>query len=423
MSVTSTNYSGENNTFLTPDVIAREALMILEGDIVAPQVMSTSAAADFTGSKVGDTIRVRRPAFFGVDDYSRTAGGSETIKVQDANETSVDLKIEHHFDVSFEVSSKELTLSVDDFNGRLLQPAMSALAQKIDKYALSKIGDLGGFAFSTDYGSPDSLADMAAIVEKLNKQKVPQRNRKMIVSPAMQTQIYTITNFVQANLSGDATSPVKEAALGRFMGMDMMMALELPTHTAGAYVTAGTDMAVAINNSGGYTEGTTTINLDGADGSGTRALAIGDTLQITYADGIVRDHKVTTATASGSGAFASVGISPGLYGVDAAAVDQGSPAVVANDAVVTIVGGSGSVASYTVGGAFVPEAFQLIFVPQPAPMGPGTSAATVSYNGMSLRVLQTFDHVKKRDLISVDAMVGCAAVDARLGSRIASTDG
>ena len=125
-------------------VIAREALMILEGDIVAPQVMSTSAAADFTGSKVGDTIRVRRPAFFGVDDYSRTAGGSEAIKVQDANETSVDLKIEHHFDVSFEVSSKELTLSVDDFNGRLLQPAMSALAQKIDKYALSKIGDLGG---------------------------------------------------------------------------------------------------------------------------------------------------------------------------------------------------------------------------------------------------------------------------------------
>jgi hypothetical protein len=56
-------------------------------------------------------------------------------------------------------------------------------------------------------------------------------------------------------------------------------------------------------------------------------------------------------------------------------------------------------------------------------MGPGTSAATVSYNGMSLRVLQTFDHVKKRDLISVDAMVGCAAVDARLGARIASTDG
>jgi hypothetical protein len=426
MSVTSTNYSGENNTFLTPDVIAREALMILEGDIVAPQVMSTSAAADFTGSKVGDTIRVRRPAFFGVDDYSRTAGGSEAIKVQDANETSVDLKIEHHFDVSFEVSSKELTLSVDDFNGRLLQPAMSALAQKIDKYALSKIGDLGGFAFSTDYGSPDSLADMAAIVEKLNKQKVPQRNRKMIVSPAMQTQIYTITNFVQANLSGDATSPVKEAALGRFMGMDMMMALELPTHTAGAYVTAGTDMAVAINQGSspaGYTEGTTTINLDGGDGSGTRALAIGDTLQITYADGIVRDHKVTTATASGSGAFASVGISPGLYGVDAAAVDQGSPAVVANDAVVTIVGGSGSVSSYTLGGAFVPEAFQLIFVPQPAPMGPGTSAATVSYNGMSLRVLQTFDHVKKRDLISVDAMVGCAAVDARLGARIASTDG
>ena len=46
---------GINNTFLTPDVIAREALLILENNIVAPQVMSTSATAEYTGAKVGDT--------------------------------------------------------------------------------------------------------------------------------------------------------------------------------------------------------------------------------------------------------------------------------------------------------------------------------------------------------------------------------
>lgn len=421
MSVTSTNYSGEQNTFITPDIVAREALMILEANIIAPQVMNTSAAAEWAGSKIGDTVRVRRPAFFGVDDYTRTSGGSETIKIQDAVETSVDLKIEHHYDVSFEVSSKELSLSVDDFNTRLLKPAMSSLSQKIDKYALTKIGDLGGMAETADFTAPNSLADVSAVVEKMNRQKIPQQGRKMIVSPTMQTQIYSIDNFVQAQMSGDNTSPVRDALLGRFMGMDMLMALELPSHTVGAYLVSATDNAWAITAA--HTEGTTTISLDGASGSGTAATAIGDTLRITYVDGFTRDHKVTNVVANSSGAFASVGISPGLYGVDAAAVDGASPNVVANDAVCTLVGGNASVTSYTLGAAFVPDAFQLVFVPQPAPMGPGTSAATVSYNGMSLRVLQTFDHTKKRDLISVDCMVGAAAIDARLGCRVPSTAG
>ncbi len=81
------------------------------------------------------------------------------------------------------------------------------------------------------------------------------------------------------------------------------------------------------------------------------------------------------------------------------------------------------VGSYTMGAAFHPSAFQLVFVPQPNPMGPGTSASTVNYNGMSLRVLQSYDHIKKRDLISVDCLVGAAAVDGRLGVRVASVNG
>ena len=72
MSLNSASNFNIANTFMTPDVIAREALLILENNIVSPQVMSTSAVGDFTGAKVGDTIRVRRPAFFGVDEFGRT---------------------------------------------------------------------------------------------------------------------------------------------------------------------------------------------------------------------------------------------------------------------------------------------------------------------------------------------------------------
>ena len=421
MSVTSTNYTGTSNTFITPDVVAREALMILEKSLIAPSVMTSSAAAEFTGSKVGDTIRVRRPAFFGVDEFNSDSPGT-AIKIQDAVETSVDLKIEKNYDVSFEISSKELTLSVDDFNERLLTPAMSALAQRIDTYALSKLAHLGGMAETADFTAPDSVADLSNIVQKLNEQKVPQASRKFVVSPAMQTQIYSIPNFVQAQMSGAATSPLQEAQLGRFMGMDMMMALDLPSHTAGALIQNDGDDAFAINKAGGYTEGTSAITLDGGPGSGTQAVAEGDTVRVTYVDGVTRDHRVTAAQNIASGALTNLAIAPALYGIapgtGTSAVDGGQPVVVNDDAVVTLIGGSSTITNYTLGAAFVPEAFQLIFIPQPAPMGPGTSSATVSYKGMSLRVLQSFDHEKKRDLISVDVMLGCAALDPRLGVRI-----
>ena len=324
MSLNSASAFNIANTFMTPDVIAREALLILENNIVSPQVMSTSAVGDFTGAKVGDTIRVRRPAFFGVDEFGRTkASQATTIKIQDAVENSVNLKIEKHFDVSFEVSSKELTLAVDDFNERLLKPAMSALAQKIDEYALSKIADLGGLQGpSTTYAAPATLPEVAAIVEKMNNQMIPMENRKLLVSPSMQSALYSIDAFVRADIRGGGfTSPVQEASLGRFMGLDTMMTQMLPKHSAmGTAASTGSTDAVYAT-SAAVTEGATIININ-AGPNGTLTLKKGDTLSIDYADGVTRDHVVTnTEVAFASNAIGSnqLGIFPGAYGIGGAA--------------------------------------------------------------------------------------------------------
>jgi hypothetical protein len=424
---------GTQNTFLTPDVIAREALLILEDNIVAPQMMSTSATADFTGAKVGDTIRIRRPAFFGVDEYS----GSADIKIQDAVENSVNLKIEKQFDVSFEVSSAELAFAVDEFNERLLKPAMSALAQKIDQYALSKIANLGGlYGVPTTYAAPKTLVDIAAIVEKMNHQMIPMTNRKFLVSPAMQSALYEIDAFVRADIRGGGfTSPVQEAQLGRFMGLDTVMSQNLPKHSVlgTAASTGGLDVVYAT--AAAYKEGTTTINITGGPAApSVDTIVVGDTLAIDYIDGVTREHVVTNSNAFSSAVITGIQIFPALYGVGGAvAVDQSTPDVVASGATVRNVTSTLTadrtqtaatpVPSYTMGAAFHPSAFQLVFVPQPNPMGPGTSSSTVNYNGMSLRVLQSYDHIKKRDLISVDCLVGAAAVDGRLGVRVASVNG
>ena len=212
------------------------------------------------------------------------------------------------------------------------------------------------------------------------------------------------------------------------MGLDVVMSQMLPSHTASASAqSAQADLNGTINVAGGLNEGDTQITVDLPNASAGAVFSAGDTVSILYNDGVTRDHvlvaanpsvdPVTAGTADGVGVV-TLNVFPGMYGVVSNAPSGGGRPVVVDDTnAAAIVSTS---ASYTMGAAFHPAAFQMVFVPQANPMGPGTSASTVNYNGMSLRVLQTYDHMHKRDLISVDCLVGVGCVDGRLGVRVPS---
>ena len=75
------------NTFITPSIIAREALMVLENQLISPQLMSSSVASEFTGAKVGTQVNVRRPTFFATDDFNMNHGTG--VEIQNITETQV----------------------------------------------------------------------------------------------------------------------------------------------------------------------------------------------------------------------------------------------------------------------------------------------------------------------------------------------
>lgn len=110
------------NQFLTPKIVAREALMILQSNTVMAGLVYRDYEGEFNSTaKVGDTISIRRPAVFEAKEFS----GS--VDVQDINEGSVALTLDKHLDVTASVTSKEWTLDLDDFSSRrgadFLQPA------------------------------------------------------------------------------------------------------------------------------------------------------------------------------------------------------------------------------------------------------------------------------------------------------------
>ena len=199
------------NTILTPDIIAREALMVLRNNAVMANLVHRDYSGDFVGA-VGDTITVRKPATFVANEYD----GSK-ITVQDATETGVEVKMDKHLDVSFAVTSKQMTMDIADFSKQLLVPAMQAFADKVDKYLIA----LEAEATSRHPHSSGAVApaDMIAVRKFLTEKAAPLADRRFIVGATAEADLLGSELFVSAEKVGD-TAALREASLGRKFGFD-----------------------------------------------------------------------------------------------------------------------------------------------------------------------------------------------------------
>jgi hypothetical protein len=201
------------NTFLTPDIIAREALMQLRNNAVMAQLVHRDYSSEFAGA-VGDTISIKKPASFVAKEFS------DEIELQDATEDSIDVKLDKFLDVSFKVTSKEMTLDIDDFSQQLLIPAMQAFADKIDKYLL---GLASGVTNSVSYtiGSGTARNTIVDARKFLTDNAVPLTNRNFVFGGNMEADLLKTDLFTSAEKVGDEGTALREASLGRKFGLDM----------------------------------------------------------------------------------------------------------------------------------------------------------------------------------------------------------
>ena len=199
------------NNILTPDIIAREALMVLRNNAVMANLVHRDYSEDFVGA-VGDTITVRKPATFVANEYN----GS--INVQDATETAVPVVMDKHLDVSFAVTAKQMTLDIADFSKQLLVPAMQAFADKVDKLLIA----LEKEATSRHAHADGAIApaDLIAARKFLTENAAPLADRRFVVGAAAEADLLGNELFVSAEKVGDAGTALREASLGRKFGMD-----------------------------------------------------------------------------------------------------------------------------------------------------------------------------------------------------------
>lgn len=197
------------NTFLTPDIIAKEALMVLRNNAVMANLVHRDYSDEFVAG-VGDTITIRKPASFEAKEYS----GS--IAVQDATESGVPVVMDKHLDVSFAVTSKQLTMDIEDFSAQLLVPAMQAFVNKVDQYLLGLKSEITQKVTATASAQNDVIDARAY----LTKAAAPLTERRFVYDSDMETKLLKTDLFTSAEKVGDAGTALREASLGRKYGMD-----------------------------------------------------------------------------------------------------------------------------------------------------------------------------------------------------------
>jgi hypothetical protein len=395
-------------TILTVDWLARESLMILQNNLVATLLFDREYEGDFTGNEArGDTIRIKRR------DRGNAQEFTGTINARRLEESKVDLKLEKHFDASFEVTSREMTLDLDSFSDQILEPQVVGLAELVDAYALSKLQDLPSFA-NVDASNvaqalptaSTGLADLAQARKIANIQKIPMAGRVGLWDPELEAAWLSVPTFVEADKKGDDGTALAEASLGRVLGINHFMAQNVDGDT-GLVAPAAADVVAAAT--GGEVVGGATVAVTGLTISTT--FPAGSPITIDHADGGPYNYILAADLVTDGGGAGSAT----LYDPVTGGIIRGEPlkAPVTAADVVTINTATAGETYFRRGAIFNSRAFAFASVPLAIP--PEAEGAVIADNGVAIRVIRDYDISTKQSVISLDVLVGCKMVHGELG--------
>jgi len=360
------------NTIITPTIVAKEALMRLKNNLVLGNLVYRGYSEEFAKG-TGDTVKIKTPAMFTANEYN-----GSTIVLQSITEGYTTITLNKLLDVSFAVSSKELTLDISDFGQQYIEGAVQAFAEQIDAYIAALYVDIPYFTKVSATPTEDDIADIDKI---MNLNKVPMTGRNLVLDPVTKKKYITKESFLHADKSG-TTETLREASLGRVFGFDTYLDQSLKVHTAG--------VCSGVTATG--TLGDTTITCKGA---ATNNFKKGDLITIASTVGqYVVTQDVTLATG---------GVSVNIY----PALKQSC-----TDASVTLVD------SHIANLAFHTNAFALASATLEPPLD-GRKAGVVRDpdTGLAIRVVYGYDMDKKSNIISMDMLVGFKTLMPELAVR------
>jgi len=152
---------------LTPSIISKESLVILQNNLVAAGKVNRQFENQFV--KIGSILTVRKPNRFLV-----STGPS--LQVQNISEPSTSITINNQQHVDFQFSSQDLTLTVEEFRERYIKPAMEELASALDYGVITNFNQIYN-EVGTPGTTPNAFSFLAQVGQRADEEAWPGRAR------------------------------------------------------------------------------------------------------------------------------------------------------------------------------------------------------------------------------------------------------
>lgn len=390
-----------SQSLLTPSIVTKETLVILENNLVAAGKVNRQFENQFY--KIGSTITIRKPNRFKV-----TSGPG--LSIQNITEPSTSITISNQKHVDFQFSSQDLTLTVEEFSERYLKPAAAELANQLDFDTLTNFNQVYN-EVGTPGVVPASFQSLANVGQRLDEGGVPQDGRVLILNPAAYWSMANalITLYVKS---------VSESALKGFLAnianFEIYLDQNIQSQTVGAWTGAPQVNGASQTGSSLVTNGWGN-NISGL-------LNVGDVFSIAgvfsvnpknrQSTGSLQNFVVTAAASSDGSGNSTIQISPAITTTGAYQNVTASPA---NLAGITVKGTAST--SFAQNIAFVRDAFGLVVVPMELPDGVDFKARE-TYKNVSMRVVRAWDVNNDVFPCRIDLLYGTATYYPELACRL-----
>lgn len=273
------------NNILTPTIITREALRILHQKCNFIGNVNRQYDDRFAqeGAKIGTSLNIRMPSKYTV----RTGA---TLSTQDHVERSTPLTVNSQVGVDVSFTSVELTMDLDDFSQRIIEPAMAQLAAHIENQCLQDAYKLVANYTGTT-STQMAYKQFQQGGQNLTENLAPYSDRTAILNPKSTVEFNDAVKGLFQSAS-NIRRQYMEGVMGRTGGHDVFENTLLPSHTrgslAGTPVTNGTALGTSTTANSWVSQ--TDLSVDGAT-SGT-TLKAGDIITLS---GVYEVHPESKA--------------------------------------------------------------------------------------------------------------------------------
>ena len=396
-----------SNTILTIDMITREALRVLHQKCNFISNIDRQHDDSFanSGAKIGQSLRIRLP-----NQYTVRSGAA--LSAQDSVDQSVTLPLSTQKGVDISFSSAELTMSLDDFSKRIIDPAISVLAAAVEADALSMVNAVYN---SVDAGTNAlTFKNLLEGRKMLNDNLAPQDSNRTAL---LNTQDSVDLVDALKGLFHESTAIEKqysEGMMGRTAGFDFYENTLLTKHTQGTHNTAYVTNGVTAQTG-------STLAVD----TGTGTILKGDVFTI---GGVFRVHpesKVSTGvlqqftvTADSAGGSVNLSITPPIWDSTFGGRQNVSNGA-ADGQAITFLAGASKVTTESL--VFHKEAFTFATADLILPKGVDMAAREVM-DGISMRMVRNYDINNDAFPCRVDVLYGYVAQRAALAARLSANE-